>query len=116
MSGASPKFVVRPPGQRPSGLVRIASRTGSGGFAAGRRRRARRGVGFPKNGTAKASKKGTFSVTMRIPTIAPGKSAGTERLTGTFGKRGIEKGKLTSKLSGAVLSECDTTVSYRTLA
>jgi hypothetical protein len=53
---------------------------------------------------------------MRIPTIAPGKSAGTERLTGTFGKRGIEKGKLTSKLSGAVLSECDTTVSYRTLA
>lgn len=59
------------------------------------------GVGSPIGGSAAITRKGTFKVTLKIPTPgATGKSEGTDTVTGTFHAHGTASGKVTSHFKG----------------
>ncbi len=59
------------------------------------------GVGSPTGGSAPITRQGTFKVKLKIPAPGPpGKSEGTDTVTGTFHAHGRASGTVTSHFNG----------------
>ncbi|MBS1860566.1 MAG: hypothetical protein JSS68_02530 [Actinobacteria bacterium] len=74
------------------------------------------GFGEAQDATAKISKQGTFTAKLPLYFAPTHDHQGFLKITGKFGKKGHESGKVITEFSGAASTSCNGTSTYTTKA